>query len=135
MMLKTITRKPGEPLTLENFFNPLFAEYPEAKDNFCDWIDRTKSAQGWAVILDPASKKFHTLPLSFQVGVLLEFMDEVLDARESVMTELEMSNSIIEGIIVTFVQEIGWLHYAEAEAERAMQNAINSQKPQLNPEP
>jgi hypothetical protein len=74
-----------ENLNKENFWNDLKAQYPEAVEHFCQWIDKYKKQVDWDVLFCNAKRwgeriKFHDIPIEFQVGILLRYKRDILDA-------------------------------------------------------
>lgn len=77
-------------LNKENFWDELYADYPEAVQVFCDWIDKYKAENNWdelfngGLLLHPShpsdiqtsSPKFHDLPHALQMGIWIQFVQE-----------------------------------------------------------
>lgn len=82
-------------LTKENFWNELYAQYPEAVQQFCDWIDQYKTENNWVQLFNSgavmaksshgvfepshyttSAPKFHDLPLAMQTGIWIQFVQE-----------------------------------------------------------
>lgn len=67
-------------LTKENFFDGLFERNPRAMEEFCRWVDRFKMDCDWLVLFadhhygkELRSPKFHELPLTMQIGPIIQF--------------------------------------------------------------
>lgn len=77
-----------ESLTKENFWNDIYARYPQQVQKFCDWIDEYKKRVNWDNLFfnedpefyDHAAKgrkiKYHDLPLAMQLGIFIQFVSE-----------------------------------------------------------
>lgn len=94
----------NENLNKENFFDNLFKEFPDATQQFCDWIDAYKKEVGmdhWYRD-DPdkegeiKSIKFHDLPFEMQKGIIHRF------AREKFGTD--MVNFNMQGLMNGFTR-------------------------------
>ena len=76
-----------ENLTKENFFNKMQEKYPKAMYKFCKWIDEYKEKNNWGDLFKTPleegfrqlhySRKYHELPLAMQVGIFMEFMEDI----------------------------------------------------------
>lgn len=74
-----------ENLNKENFWNRIYETYPEACQEFCDWIDKYKAENNWNVLFNSDSNwqdkdgknatapKYHDLPIAMQTGIFIEF--------------------------------------------------------------
>lgn len=81
-------------LTKKEFWDKLYEQYPDGVEVFCKWIDEYKKRVGWNSLFNEGHKlfsragdgngydptggvtkapKFHDMPDSMQLGVLLEF--------------------------------------------------------------
>lgn len=77
-----------ENLNYKNYWNELFAKYPDSVTIFCNWIDAYKRLNDWKGLFNSDSNwqdaegknapapKFHEIPLAMQVGILIEFISE-----------------------------------------------------------
>lgn len=81
-------------LNKENFWNEMYDKYPLAMKDFCKWIDEYKLKNNWGELFNSQFKfihstdnegttstvisepKFHDLPLSMQMGIWAEYLDE-----------------------------------------------------------
>lgn len=83
-----------ENLNKENFWNEMLKEYPKAMNVFCHWVDVYKkrnnfnelfkadiavaiNLRGGLTPITSAAPKYHELPLAFQVGMWIEFLDDL----------------------------------------------------------
>lgn len=62
-------------LTKENFWNELFAKYPDLMKEFCTWIDEYKVRIGWPELIG-SYIKYHDLPIEMQVGIFVRWTME-----------------------------------------------------------
>lgn len=81
-----------ENLNKENFWNELMALYPNEVKHFCNWIDQYKKENDWNVIVHSALK-FHHIPLSMQLGILLEYSGLFRDSNPLVMQSHDTINN------------------------------------------
>ncbi len=68
-------------LTKENFWNLLMEDCPDSVKAFCDWVDEYKKRVNWDSLFDGGRTdgkdiKFHDLPISLQIGVIVQFSIE-----------------------------------------------------------
>lgn len=61
-----------ENLNKENFWNDVYAKYPNATQEFCNWIDNYKEQNGWNKLFG-SDVKFHHIPVAMQLGIWFEF--------------------------------------------------------------
>jgi hypothetical protein len=88
-----------ECLTKENFWNELYAKYPEAVYRFCDWIDQYKKQVNWNHLFACKGQengilvnyKYHDLPIAIQLGIFLQFAKETRPSYE-----FEFSSQLFE---------------------------------------
>lgn len=85
----------------ENFFNGMMEKYPDATQQFCDWIDEYKKECGMHEWLDDDSSiaglhpiKFHHLPYEMQKGIIHRFVKEKANQ--------DMINFTMEGLLKDF---------------------------------
>lgn len=62
-------------LTKEGFWDALYEMYPDAMQEFCDWIDEYKAENGWADLFKDGIK-YHHLPIEMQIGLWIAFVME-----------------------------------------------------------
>jgi hypothetical protein len=85
------THERTDVLSLENFWNKLYEKYPEAAEEWCDWIDQYKDETNLKVLfneriikapvngfddLEIIAPKVHQLPIALQVGIFMQFLSE-----------------------------------------------------------
>lgn len=70
-------------MNLENFWNELYQKYPSAIAHFSEWVDDYKIQHNWSDLFPPIIRKhypihvkFHDLPVGFQLGVIIQYMNE-----------------------------------------------------------
>lgn len=78
-----------DSLTKENFWDQLYADYPEEMKKFCDWIDEYKKRVEWNYLFDGYNKvdqdgnifntapKFHDIPIAMQIGIFYQYATEI----------------------------------------------------------
>jgi hypothetical protein len=84
--------KQRENLNKENFWDELYAKYPEQVQHFCNWIDEYKRRNNWEVLFNDKvwcadnqgegayqitqAPKFHHLPIAMQMGIWMEYLED-----------------------------------------------------------
>ena len=76
-------------LDKKQFWEPLFEECPDVAEKFYKWIDEYKNSVKWHDVFPIGSRlyywndiKFHHLPTAMQVGIVLEFSDQMLQIED-----------------------------------------------------
>lgn len=85
-----------ENLTKENCFDNLEAVYPESSKKFSQWIKNYFFYNRLNEVLLPGVT-FLSLPLAFQMGILLTFFTE-MELIEDGTKELVVNEDVIEGM-------------------------------------
>lgn len=75
----------NQNLNLENFWNEMEKNYPDAFKHFSQWIDIYKKEVEWKKLFNEdtisddyrEAPKFHELPLEMQIGILFRYEYEM----------------------------------------------------------
>ncbi|SEV88694.1 hypothetical protein SAMN05428988_0134 [Chitinophaga sp. YR573] len=83
-------------LTKENFWNKCFEKYPDATQEFCEWIDGYKASVDWEELF-VSGIKFHDIPGEMQCGIWIEFViSQGACSYEVDWIETELGEEIME---------------------------------------
>ena len=108
-------------LNKENFFNEIEAKYPEAMNEFQQWINDYKFSVVWDCLFNhnphffqtkqhadisissnwPAPK-FHDLPYEMQVGIIMRFISEKVGGAPGHMFKELYTTELIQAFRETF---------------------------------
>ena len=94
----------GDNLNEENIWGKMREHYPNAMDDFGDWMDKYKERVKWKTMF--FKTKFHDIPAELQFGVMIQYFFEkkMIDG----MT-FDMDRSIPTAInIKTFAKQIDY---------------------------
>lgn len=81
---KQINMKYYNQLTKETFWNDVEKLNPQKFQEFKDWIDKYKEKVGWDDLFQFAggtAPKYHDLPIAFQIGIFLEYVQDTDRSR------------------------------------------------------
>lgn len=96
-------------LNKENFFDKLYEDYPNAMQEFCNWIDEYKKENNW-IELFGEKIKYHHLPIAMQIGIWCDFQFTFHTGEESITYTEDYKWS--ENVYQWFSE---WMHHREID--------------------
>jgi hypothetical protein len=105
-------------LNKDNFWNELYEKYPLGMKVFCDWVDGYKKQNDWSNLFNAGynmagdwgtegwggsttAPKYHDLPIAFQIGMWIEFVEDRGDCQWEIEDMLDIDwRGEIKGFII-----------------------------------